>query len=87
MTTDTRAVVRDIRACEIEARVRHETIIAALDDLAPGDAIRLIVDHDPKPLFYMLQGERPGQFEWQPEQAGPDDWRIVVRRLAGHSCC
>lgn len=87
MTTDTSTVVRDVRACEIDARVRHQTILATLDGLEPGQAIRLLVDHDPKPLFYMLQAERAGRFDWQPEREGPQEWSIVVARLAGHSCC
>ncbi len=80
-------VVREIRASEIPVSVRHQTIFGAIDALEPDQAIRLRVDHEPKPLFYMLQAERAGKFAWLPEQDGPDEWVVVVRRLAGHSCC
>ncbi len=87
MTTDLGTVTREIRASEIAARIRHDTIIAALDELEPGQTIRLFVDHDPKPLFYMIQAERTGKFDWEPEQEGPTEWVILIRRQAGHSCC
>ncbi len=73
--------VRDIRASDIDVRVRHQTIMAAIDALGPGEAVRLHVDHEPKPLYYMLQAERPGQVSWEPEQSGPVEWIVVVRHL------
>lgn len=76
------AAVREIRAMDIDVSVRRQTIIGAIDALAPGQAVRLHVDHDPKPLFYLLQAERPGQVIWEPEQSGPREWIVVVRRQA-----
>ncbi len=76
-------VVREIRASDIDVSVRHQTIMGASDALGPGEAVRLHVDHEPKPLYYMLQAERPGQVGWEPEQSGPTEWIGVVRRLAG----
>lgn len=80
-------VVREIRAADYDPSIRHQTIMGAIDALAPGEALRLRVDHEPKPLFYMLQAERAGQVSWEPEQNGPDEWRVVVRRTAAESCC
>ncbi len=77
------ALVREIRASEIDVRVRHETILGAVDALSPGEALRLHVDHEPKPLFYLLQAERPGVVAWEPETEGPRDWVVLLRRLAG----
>ncbi len=74
--------VRDIRASEIDVRVRHETILGAVDALSPGQALRLHVDHEPRPLFYLLQAERPGVVAWEPETEGPLEWVVLLRRLA-----
>ena len=75
------SITQEIRATEIDPRVRHQTIVAALDALAPGEAVRLRVDHDPKPLYYMLQAERSGLIDWRPEQEGPQEWVILLRRV------
>ena len=77
------ATIREIRASDIDVSVRHQTIMAAIDALAPGEAVRLHVDHEPKPLYYMLQAERPGHVSWEPEQSGPTEWIVVVRRPSG----
>lgn len=83
--TPAQPVVREIRAADIDASVRHQTIMGAIDALAPGQAVRLRVDHEPKPLFYLLQAERAGQISWEPEQNGPREWVVVVRRLAANA--
>ena len=71
MALDPNSVIREIRPSAIDPRVRHETIFAALDSLAPGEAIRLVVDHDPKHLFDVLQPDRAGKFDWRPTLVGP----------------
>ncbi len=73
-------VTADIHARDIPQSVRLQTVFATLDGLAAGEAIRLHVDHDPKPLFYMVQGERPGLFDWSPEQSGPTEWIVRIAR-------
>lgn len=73
----------DVRA--IPPRERHPMIFAALDSLKPGEATLLTNDHDPKPLYYQLLAERPGMFDWQPEQEGPETWIIRITRRASVS--
>ncbi|QIO24390.1 DUF2249 domain-containing protein [Haloarcula sp. JP-L23] len=36
---------------------RHPTIHSAFDELEPGETLRIVNDHEPKPLFYELQAE------------------------------
>ncbi|WP_263019219.1 DUF2249 domain-containing protein [Natronobiforma cellulositropha] len=36
---------------------RHPTIHAAFDELAPGETLTIVNDHEPKPLFYEFQAE------------------------------
>jgi uncharacterized protein (DUF2249 family) len=36
---------------------RHPKIHDAFDDLADGETLRIVNDHEPKPLFYEFQAE------------------------------
>ncbi len=73
----------DVR--EMAPRERHPTIFARLDALKAGETLRLINDHDPKPLYYQLMAERSGMFIWEPEQQGPEVWVIRIRKTASES--
>jgi uncharacterized protein (DUF2249 family) len=74
-------VTIDVRS--MQPRDRHPRIFAAFDALAPAEAILLVNDHDPKPLFYQFQAERPGQASWQPQEEGPERWVIRIEKAAG----
>jgi uncharacterized protein (DUF2249 family) len=74
------ATTIDVRA--IPPRERHPRIFAAFDGLAPGEAILLVNDHDPRPLFYQFQAERPGQAAWLPEEEGPERWVIRIAKAS-----
>jgi uncharacterized protein (DUF2249 family) len=50
--SDTRIDVRDVPASE-----RHERILAAFRTLDAGEALTLVNDHDPRPLFYEFREE------------------------------
>ena len=63
-------------------RERHPQIFAMFDGLSVGEAMLLINDHDPKPLFYQFQAERPGKAVWTPEEQGPERWVIRIEKLA-----
>ena len=53
----------------------------AFDALRPGGRFLLVADHDPTPLRYMLQAERPCQVGWEAVEQGPDRWRARVTRV------
>ena len=72
--------VLDVRS-EIPKR-RHELIFEAFADLAPASAYELVNDHDPKPLYYQLQAEHPGEFSWTYLEEGPEVWRVRIGRTA-----
>lgn len=61
---------------------RHAKIFNVVDALKPGATFILVNDHDPKPLYYQLEAEHPGQFSWIYVQQGPDVWRVEIGRLA-----
>jgi uncharacterized protein (DUF2249 family) len=72
----------DVRT--IIPRERHPLIFQTFDALKPGEAFELVNDHDPKPLYYQLQAERPGQLAWSYVEQGPAVWRVQVGRVAEH---
>jgi uncharacterized protein (DUF2249 family) len=70
----------DVRV--IPPRERHPLIFTRLDALSLGEALLLVNDHDPKPLRYQLMAERPEQFTWEPQEEGPEEWKIRISRVA-----
>lgn len=60
---------------------RLPSILRALDALAEGSAIDLVVDLDPWPLKDHLEHTRAGRFEWCVMDDGPERWRVRVQRL------
>jgi uncharacterized protein (DUF2249 family) len=66
----------DVRA--VPPAQRHQRIFDELEALAPGETLRLVNDHDPKPLRYQLEAERSGHFEWQVVASGPSRWDVDI---------
>jgi uncharacterized protein (DUF2249 family) len=69
----------DVR--EITPRDRHPLIFDTFDSLIPGETMRLVNDHDPKPLYYQLMAERTGQAGWEYLEEGPEVWQVRITRL------
>jgi regulator of cell morphogenesis and NO signaling len=46
----------------IEPKFKHPTIFQKFDELQEGEAFIIHNDHDPKPLYYQLIGERGNVF-------------------------
>ena len=59
-------------------REKHPTIFSTFDQLAPGQAFEIVNDHDPMPLFYQFQMERPQGFTWDKLENGPEVWRVLI---------
>ncbi len=78
--TNPETVVIDVR--EISPRERHPLIFQTFDDLKSGTAMRLVNDHDPKPLYYQMMAERAGQAEWEYLEDGPEVWQVRITRIA-----
>lgn len=66
----------------IEPRLKHPTIFAHFDKLQPGENLTIHNDHDPKPLYYQLLGERGNIFTWEYLEQGPDLWKVKISRKA-----
>jgi uncharacterized protein (DUF2249 family) len=55
---------------------RHPKIHDAFAELASGETLQLVNDHDPKPLFYEMQAEIEA-FDaegYEVERRGPDEF-------------
>jgi uncharacterized protein (DUF2249 family) len=68
----------DVR--DMVPKERHPRIFDIIDNLEPGQTLRLINDHDPKPLYYQLMVERPNQLEWEYLEDGPDVWQVRMTK-------
>ena len=64
----------------IEPRLKHPTVFARFDELEAGDTLTLKNDHDPKPLYYQLAGERGDIFNWDYLEEGPDWWKVKITK-------
>ncbi|MEO6720588.1 MAG: iron-sulfur cluster repair di-iron protein [Ferruginibacter sp.] len=70
----------------LEPRKKHPTIIDRFDELISGETLTIHNDHDPKPLYYQLIGERGNIFIWDYLQQGPEWWVVnITKRLTGES--
>lgn len=72
--------VIDVR--QIARGGRHPRVLARYARLAPGEAFILINSHDPKPLRREFEAIHPGSFSWDYLEAGPDEWRVRIGRIA-----
>lgn len=75
--------VSDAITCDVRGlppQERHPLIFRTFTALNAGEKMILVNDHDPKPLYYQMSAEMPGQFEWSYLEEGPRDWRVAITR-------
>lgn len=61
--------------------VRHQMIFDVFEAIPVNYSALLVNDHDPKPLIYQLQAERPDVFGFEYVESGPTDYVVRVTRL------
>lgn len=72
-------VTVDVRP--VEPRDRFETIMGAYNSLGSGERMHLIVDHDPKCMYYTLRATRgEASFTFDYVENGPETWQVMVRK-------
>ncbi|MEO7767315.1 MAG: iron-sulfur cluster repair di-iron protein [Ferruginibacter sp.] len=64
----------------LEPRQKHPTIFVRFDELEEGENLTIHNDHDPKPLYYQLLGERGNIFTWQYLEEGPETWKVRISK-------
>lgn len=72
----------ELDVTKIEPRRKHPTIFETFDNLDVGEAFVIRHDHDPRPLKYQFQAERPEQFGWDYLEEGPEVWRVQLTKVA-----
>lgn len=70
----------------LEPKQKHPTIFARFDLLSEGESLTIHNDHDPKPLYYQLLGERGNIFIWEYLEEGPEWWKVrISKRVTGEN--
>ncbi|HEU0110018.1 MAG TPA: iron-sulfur cluster repair di-iron protein [Flavisolibacter sp.] len=70
----------------LEPRQKHPTIFVRFDELNEGESLTIHNDHDPKPLYYQLLGERGNIFTWEYLEQGPEWWKVKIsKRITGEN--
>lgn len=64
----------------LEPKLKHPTIFKHFDELETGESFIIDNDHDPKPLYYQLLGERGNIFTWQYLEQGPQRWQVQITK-------
>lgn len=80
MTATDAAATIDVRL--VPPYERHRQIFDIYDNLAVGEAMHLINDHDPRPLYNQMQMLKGGGFNWNYLQSGPEVWQVSIRKVA-----
>ncbi|MEW6141798.1 MAG: DUF438 domain-containing protein [Chloroflexota bacterium] len=73
-----KVVTLDLRS--LPPFLRHDKIFENWDALRPGETLRIINDHDPKPLHYQFEAEYKDAYQWEYEQKGPQDWIVKIKK-------
>jgi len=60
---------------------RHPRIFAAFDRLPIGGRLEVVSDHEPRPLRYEFDVERPDEFVWDQRMLQEGEWRVAIDRL------
>ena len=76
------ATVEPIDVRTVPPARRHPLIFGTFDALTPGQALEIVNDHDPVPLYVEFERTRSGQFAWRYLEAGPTLWHVHVARVA-----
>lgn len=78
MTTNFAATVN---ATEYPPHMKHRVIFETFDNLSAGESMLLENDHDPMPLHYQFELERPGIYEWEYLEKGPEWFKIRISKI------
>ena len=81
--SETKTLIKTLDLRNLPPPERHGRIMELWNALGDGEVFRIINDHEPKPLYYMFSAEFAGQFEWNYEKQGPEEWIFTIKKLSG----
>lgn len=73
--------MKTIDARDYAPRDKHKVIFEMFYGLKVGEAMLLLNDHDPKPLYYQFSAEHPNTFDWTYQKSGPDVFEVLITKL------
>ena len=73
-------VALDLRT--VSTLKRLETVLATWKSIEQGQALRITIDKEPKPLQVLFRTREKGRHEWQYEKEGPTEWVAKITKLA-----
>lgn len=76
-----------IEAQKIAPAERHAFIFQSFDNLAGGESIVIVNNHDPIPLLRQFREARTEQFVDEYLQQGPEVWRLRLTKKKKEGCC
>ncbi|MFV0604487.1 MAG: iron-sulfur cluster repair di-iron protein [Niabella sp.] len=77
--------IKSLDVTKIEPRYKHPTIFKHFDELEAGESFIIENDHDPKPLYYELIGERGNIFTWEYLEKGPEWFVVKIAKRASNT--
>lgn len=75
--------MKHLDARKIAGPDKPATFFQTFDELALGETLEIIVDHDPVMLKQKFNSERAKEYTWGYLEEGPDVWRINITKTAG----
>lgn len=78
--SEAKIVTLDVR--QMPPWERHPSIFQAFEDIEVGDTLKLVNDHEPKPLYYQFMAEMPERVAWESTQLGPREWVALIKKVA-----
>lgn len=64
---------------------KHTTIHEKLAQIGPGETLRIVNDHDPRPLRFELEHDYPNGFAWNYLESGPETWRVDIVKTTAYA--
>ena len=71
----------ELQASALPKVIRHGAIIGGLTSMKSGEALVLVVSHDPLPLLSQLNRVAPGAFELTYPERGPEVYRLQFTKI------
>jgi uncharacterized protein (DUF2249 family)/quercetin dioxygenase-like cupin family protein len=76
--SETAPLTLDVR--HLTPRDRARRIFATVDALLPGEALRMIINHDPQAVLRELAAVHRSEMVWERERDGPDEWIVLISK-------
>lgn len=84
MSDSESTVINSLDVRSVAPRNRFEMIMGRYDDLDRGETLLLVVDHDPKCMYYTLKADYSDEaFAFDYLEEGPDVWQVEITKRTG----